>query len=395
MTTLPWILLSCAVGAFILYGLGIWSTRRHTRRAIPSVPADGLPPVSLLKPIKGTEEALETNLRSFYEQAYPGALEVVFSSTELDDPGMDVARRVAADYPHIPTQFVRSDPDFGLNPKVANLAGALAAASYDLVLQSDANVRARPDYLERVVSEAIAVGANLSSSMVIGVGERSLGAAMENLQLSALIAPSTCTALHVAGVTCVIGKSMLFRKSELDEVGGLGIVRDILAEDFILGQAYEKAGKKSLLSTTTIENVNHDVTVERFVSRHGRWLKMRTVIHVGSFIADLFANPVGLGFWALAASGFAPRFGVAFAGIVAVKLVGDRYLMSLTRTAPMKLRYLWVAPIKDVLMTLVWLHASVSRSVEWRGVRLRFGKESRLRPDPGPLPVRLLRRIVG
>ena len=42
----------------------------------------------------------------------------------------------------------------------------------------------------------------------------------EDLQLGAMIAPGTCTALHVAGVTCVIGKSMLLRRSELEALGG-------------------------------------------------------------------------------------------------------------------------------------------------------------------------------
>ena len=38
-----------------------------------------------------------------------------------------------------------------------------------LVLQSDANVRARPDYLRRVVAELITEDAQLLSSMVAGV----------------------------------------------------------------------------------------------------------------------------------------------------------------------------------------------------------------------------------
>ncbi|MFW6051670.1 MAG: glycosyltransferase [Myxococcota bacterium] len=395
MLTFTYILLACAAGALILYGLGVWSTLKHLRQPVAPAPEEGLPPVSLLKPIKGTEEALEANLRTFFEQDYPASIEIVFASTEPDDPGIALARRVAQDYPHVPVRFVRSDLGFGLNPKVANLAGALRGATHDLVLQSDANVRVRPDYLRRVVREMLAVEGSLLTSLVVGVGEESPGAAMENLQLSAFIGPAMCTALHVGGVNCVVGKSMLLRRSELEALGGLEQVRDILAEDFVLGQRYQQAGRRVLLSCTPVENVNQRIGVKRFLARHSRWLKMRAVIHLGAFVGDLFANPVALAATALVASGFQPWVAAALCGILAVKVPGDAFLMLRTRGVPMKARHLFFSPIKDVLMGFVWVYSVFSRSVQWRGIRLRFGSGSRLRPDDGALPVRLARRLVA
>ena len=134
MGTLAIILLLCAAGAVGLFLLGVWSTVRHTSLPTPTIEDDAYPPISLLKPIKGTEESLEQNLRSFFEQDYPAPFELVFASCEDDDPGIALARRVARDYPHVPVAFVRSDSSFGLNPKVANLKGALDAATHDLVL---------------------------------------------------------------------------------------------------------------------------------------------------------------------------------------------------------------------------------------------------------------------
>ena len=262
-------LLAATLASVGVYAAGIWATARHVRRRTHAHPAPAaFPPVSLVKPLKGVEEQLEQNLRACFEQDYPAPIELVFSSCEAHDPALEVARRVAASYPHVPSRFVRSDPSFGLNPKVANLEGARAAARYDLVLHSDANVRMPRDYLRRVVSELLAEDAGLLSSMVVGVGERSVGAAMENLQLSALIAPATCAALHVAGVTCVIGKSMLFRRSQLAAVGGFESVRDILCEDFIIGRAYERVGLRVVLSATAVQNVNERSSVRSFLGRH-------------------------------------------------------------------------------------------------------------------------------
>ncbi|MCA9576922.1 MAG: glycosyltransferase [Polyangiales bacterium] len=395
MGTLAIILLLCAAGAVGLFLLGVWSTVRHTSLPTPTIEDDAYPPISLLKPIKGTEESLEQNLRSFFEQDYPAPFELVFASCEDGDPGIALARRVARDYPHVPVAFVRSDSSFGLNPKVANLKGALDAATHDLVLQSDANVRARPTYVRDIVGELVSQDASLLSSMVVGVGERTVTAAMENLQLGAMIAPGTCTALHVAGVTCVIGKSMLLRRSELEALGGLELVRDILCEDFILGETYRAAGKRLVLSSHTVENVNEELSLEAFLGRHSRWLKMRAVIHVGSFFADMFANPIFLSLMAVLASDFDRRAIAALVLATIIKVSGDAFLVRVCRGTPMPARFLVVAPFKDVLMGFVWFYSGVSRSVTWRGVKLRFGKNSQLRQDDGTLPVRVARRLFS
>src|SRR5262245_32310930 len=108
MTTVAWILLGCSALALFMWLLGIGATIRHTTRPPFSVPADRLPPISVLKPIKGAEEGLEENLRSFYRQDYPGDREVVFATTEPDDAALPIARKIAAEFPEVPTRFVHS-----------------------------------------------------------------------------------------------------------------------------------------------------------------------------------------------------------------------------------------------------------------------------------------------
>lgn len=395
LTVLAWMLVSVAAIGLVIYVLGFGAMLKHTARVLPPGRDEDLPPVTLLKPIKGDEESLEANLRTFFEQDYPAPMQIVFASTEVDDPGMAVARRLAREYPQVATRFVHSDASYGLNPKVSNLHGALQVAEHDLILQSDANVRVRRDYLRRVVNELQVEGGSLLTSMVVGVGEQSVAAAMENVQLSAFIAPATCFALRYAGITCVIGKTMLFRRSELESVGGLGAVKDLLAEDFILGERYVAAGKKVLLSSTPAENVNVHGAVEKFANRHARWLKMRATIHIPGFVADMAANAPSVAALAMIAGGFDAPFVICFAACVFLKAVGDALMMTRTRGAVLPLRYFWVPPVKDLMVGAIWIWSVFSRSVEWRGVRLRLGAGSRLRPDDGPLPVRMLRRVLG
>ncbi len=370
--------------AAAVYGLAVVATVLHAARSARPVPAPDAPPgVSLLKPLKGLEEGLEDNLTSLYTQDYAGPVEVVIATTDRADPALAVARRVAAAHPAVPTRFVQSDPGFGLNPKVANLQGAVEAARYDLVLQTDANVALRPGYLTRVVSELLAEGAHLLTSLVVGSGEQSLGAALHNVHLCAFTAPGTCFAHVYAGIVVVIGKSMLFRRSDLDEVGGLAVVRDILAEDFVLGRAFRQAGKRVMLSSTRIENRNVRAPVGHFLERQARWLKMRAVVHVPGFVVDLLSNPVGLAFVAFLLSGLAAPYGAVLAGLAVLKGLSDALVVRLTRGVALSWRHAYVPALRDLAMLLLWPYCAVSRTVRWRGTRRVLGAGSRLHPAPG------------
>lgn len=378
------ICLLISVSALALHALGAWATVRQTARKRSGPPT--LPPLCLLKPIKGLEEELEANLRSFFEQAYPAPVSFVFASTEPDDPGILVARRVARAYPRAKVRFVVSDPTFGANPKVSNLAGALAAAEHDLVLQTDANVRLRPGYLTAAVGEFLSLRASLMGALVAGQGERSWGAALENVQLSTFITPGICLAYRVFRIPCVIGKSILFRKSELHSLGGLDCVKDVLAEDFVLGQVYERAGKRVALSSLAVDNVNIAGSVERFAARHTRWLQMRVVVHVPGFLADLLSNAA---LFALIAALCSRQLHVwlAYALIALYKAGVDGWLLAHIRGEALPARYLAALPLRDLLQPALWLRALVSRTTEWRGKRFRLARGSQLIALPDYAPV--------
>lgn len=387
------VLLGLTGVAVLLHSVGMWAALRYTRRTRRCLPDGPLPPLTLLKPIKGLEDGFEDNLRSFYEQDYPGPLQIVFSSTETDDPGIEVARRIASDFPHVQTDFVVARDDFGLNPKVSNMQGGLLAARHDLFLQSDANVRLRPGYLRRLVGTMLAENASLVGSLVVGVGERTFAATIDNLQLTAFTAPGLCMAEELAGITCVLGKAMLLRRSELEEIGGLARVRDVLAEDYVLTQLFQKAGKRVVLTTDPVENINVSTSMRRFVGRHSRWLKMRAVVSVPGYLADLGSNPFPLALAAVIASGFDQRLLPMLGGVYLYKCFWDAKLLRRLRGHGLGFAQLWATPARDLALTMIWFYALFSRSTEWRGKPLLLGPGSVLIHNDGPLPLRLLRRI--
>jgi len=374
--------------------VGMLAALRYTGRLRAAEPVGALPGLTLLKPIKGLEDALRENLESFYAQRYPGPLQVVFASAEPGDPGMAVAREVAAAHAHVPTSFVLAREDYGLNPKVGNLRAAMLSAEHDLVLQSDANVRLRPGHLRRMVATLQAEDASLVGSLVVGTGERSACATVENLQLTAFTAPGLCAAKELADITCLLGKAMLFRRSELDALGGIAMVKDVLAEDFVMTQLYERAGKKVVLSADPVANVNQSTTLRQLGSRHSRWMKMRVVVSLPGFIGDLGSNPLPFALLALPASGFSPRALAVLGGVYLYKLAWDALMLRRLRGRGLGLAQLWATPARDLLLSGIWAYSLFSRTTVWRGRRLRMGPGTLLVPEEAPaLPARVLRRL--
>jgi ceramide glucosyltransferase len=388
------LLLALTAVAVVLHRVGMWATLRYLARKREDGPEpEEYPPITLLKPIKGEEDGFEANLRSFYEQDYPAPVQVVFTATDPNDLGMTVARRVAADYPKVATEFVLARSDFGLNPKVSNMHGGLQRARHDLLLQSDGNVRLSPGYLRRIVAVMLHERASLTGSIVVGVGERSPCAVLENLQLTAFTAPGVCMAQELASITCILGKSMLLYRSELESLGGLACVKDVLAEDFVITQLYQQNGKRVVLASETVANVNVNTSPRQFLGRHSRWLKMRAVVSAPGYAADLGSNPLPISLGAWIASGFDSRALAVLFAVYAYKCSWDARLLRALRGHGLGLKQLWATPARDLTLAVIWLYALFSRTTEWRGRRLRLTTGSRLVKDEGALPLRVLRRI--
>src|ERR1700722_7141165 len=78
---------------------------RRKRREEHATVADFLPPVSVLKPLHGTEPDLEENLRRFFELDYP-EFELLFCARHASDAGLQMAQRVAAEFPGVRAKFL-------------------------------------------------------------------------------------------------------------------------------------------------------------------------------------------------------------------------------------------------------------------------------------------------
>lgn len=355
-------------------GCLFWALRR---RRLP----DHAPPVTIFKPLKGLDEELEENLASFFALDYP-AYQLLFCVADPADPAAGVVRKLMAEHPERDAQLIAGVPPFGLNPKVESLAAMEPHRRHDVLLISDSNVRARPSYLRETACHLADPSVGLVTNLFAGRGEAGAAAAMENLQINGYIAGGMAMA-SMLGVTCVVGKSMMMRASVLHAIGGFASVRNLLAEDQVMGMLVRKAGYSIRLSHHVIENVNRRRGFIWFLNRHSRWFKIRRRLALPTFAVEPLASLATIGLvWA--ASGDS---GVAWGGLLG--LVGLGMLRDAVQTKRLrgtfpKLRHLAFSPIKDLVLLPLWFDAFLNNHVQWRGHRFHVGRLTRLTPDAGP-----------
>ncbi len=382
----------------------VWAVHKTLSRKDNILPGDTaedgvrFPPVSVLKPLKGLDDNLFDNLESICAQDYP-AYEVIFALQDPNDPAHKVAQKVKEKYPGKDITILIARCTDGLNPKVNNLIPACRRAKYEQILISDSNVHVSRHYLKAIASQAADPRVGLVSNVIVGVGGRSLGAVLENLHLNSFVIGSVCFLNRTLKMPCVVGKSMLMKKSDLEAIGGLHEFKDVLAEDYLIGKKMREGGKKVVLSHHLVRNVNDHWDIRRFLNRHSRWGKLRWKIGGLSYLSELIANPVFVSLLPLLFLEIS-RTTIFFTAFVsAVKSASDMWIGKmlarannsiaeqrdgLSTSAPRSVHPLWyvLTPLKDMVIGFMWFVPFVSTTVVWRGNRYIIGKESRLYPFP-------------
>ena len=135
------------------YSITAWLAVRRLLRPSRFATADA-PPVTVLKPLCGTQHSIYECLRSFCEQDYP-RFQIVFGVSNSDDPAVAVVRRLQREFPGRDLKIAIDGRQHGSNPKVSNLINMMALSRYDYLVISDSDVRVTRDYLAKIVASLL------------------------------------------------------------------------------------------------------------------------------------------------------------------------------------------------------------------------------------------------
>ncbi len=342
-------------------------------------PTDALPPVSILKPLKGTDPDIYESFRSHCLQDYPEC-EIIFGVSDPEDPAVASVKQLQREFPERTIRLVVSPNKLGPNVKVSNLEQMLPAARYQHLLVNDSDIRVEPDYLRRIMSPLADEGVGMVTCLYRGVAAPTLGSRLEALGISS----DFCAGVLVAGqleggIRFGLGSTLAFRRADLERIGGFKSIADFLADDYELGRRISGLGLQVVLSGVVVETHLPAYDLAGFLSHQLRWARGVRDARVGGYIG--LVSTYGL-MWALLAlvAAHAAPWAWAFVGVtvllrLAVALsVGSAVLED--RHLPGNL---WLLPIRDLVAVAVWVASFAGHTVTWRGERFELKKGKLIR----------------
>jgi ceramide glucosyltransferase len=263
----------------------------------------------------------------------------------------------------------------GGNAKVNRLAAGLRHARHRLILFSDGNVSVRPDFLRRAVSWFSDPRVGLVSHLFRACGAVSLASRLESLYLNGCLQGGTALVAEWLKRPCVVGKSILISRQALDAMGGIGALREYLAEDYLLGRQVRRAGYRVALSADLVDTTEVRKSALAVWARHRRWAMMRRRLGGPLYAGELLVSPLPWCLAAIAAS--SPRAGTTAAALLAI-----RYLVEIALAAetgkPLTLADVALLPVRDLAAAGIFWAGLIGKRVAWRGRAMRIGQETRI-----------------
>ena len=355
------------------------------RRAAGAGTRTYMPPVSVLKPLHGDEPDLKENLASFFQQDYP-EYEILFCARHVSDPGLKVARCVAARFPQVKARMLVCGEPPWPNARTFSLEAMRREARYSILVASDSDVRVGPDYLASVVEPLSNPKVGMVTCLYRGVARRGVWAHLEAMGMSVEMSSGVLVANMLEGMKFALGPSMTIRQSTVEKIGGFKKVADYYADDFVLGNWTARAGETVELASYIIE---HHVLNNRFKSTMAHqqdWATSTRFSRPWGHLGEVLTYAVPYGLLGLAAMGAGGHLALGLA-LLAFTLVDRALLCMMVAGGVVRdkfaLRKAWLYPLRDFMGFCFWIGSYFGSS------RLRY------RGDPYELlPQGRLRRLV-
>jgi ceramide glucosyltransferase len=323
-----------------------------------------LPSCSVILPVKGITEYLESNLQALADLE-PFRGEILIAVAHDDDPAAPVIRRMVARCPERMKLLVGENSDF-TNPKLRNVAKAYAAAREEIVLFLD---------------DSVALDPALFSELLLGLkpGVVAVTAAHygdDAANFFATIEAASCNGylfriqmfLELFGLAAAFGSAFAFRKRDLESAGGLMRLQEGPCEDSAIATALRETGGRLTLLRSGIRRRIGTRSWRDTYLRHLRWASCTKVHDPIVFVVEplfggLFFNGVG----AYVLSNALSISGIAALALCAAIWYGAEALLH--AACGWRLRMIfpagWVA--RDLLQPVFMICARFARRVVWRG----------------------------
>jgi len=332
-----------------------------------------LPAVSILRPLCGVDNFIEETLETTFRLDYP-KYEIVFCVADKYDPVIPIVEGLINAHGSVEAILQVGHSSLSVNPKLNNLIKGWHGSRYEWVIMADSNVLMPKNYVQCMLS-AWHDDTGLVSSPPIGSRPQNLWAELECMFLNTYQARWQCFADNI-GLAFAQGKSMLWRRSQLDAVGGIEALADDVAEDAAATRIVRGLGLNVRLVSSPFAQPLGYRSASEVWNRQLRWARLRRKTFPWFFVPEILVGslpPVVMASVVAIAQGW-PVVGT-IASLLFIWYAIEAYLARYAGWH-FSLRSIALCILRDALLPILWICAWAGDHFEWRGNLITIAPEA-------------------
>ena len=335
--------------------------RRGSRREQLSRP---YPPVSLVRPLCGIDNYAADTLRSTFDLDYP-RYEILFCVASANDPVVPLVEALMAEYACANAKLLVGDERVSSNPKLNNVLKGWRAAAHQWIIIADSNVLMPRDYIQRLFASWRS-DTGLVASPPVGCRPQGFWAELECAFLNTYQARWQYV-VDSFGRGFAQGKTMLWRRADLEAAGGITALANEVAEDAAATKIVRDAGLKVRLIDRPLEQPLGYRSAAEVWNRQVRWARLRRASFLAYFLPELLSGGV-LPMIAVGIVAYAAGLPVALSMIAFGTLwYGAEMLLAAAAEWHVTALYPLVGLTRDLLLPVLFFSALRGNGFVWRG----------------------------
>jgi len=360
---------------------GIAIAMARLRRKAPARLGD-CPPVSLVRPLCGLDNFAAETLRSTFELDHRSC-EILFCVAAANDPVVPLVKDLMAAHPGFEARLLIGDDRLSANPKLNNVVKGWRAATHDWIVIADSNVLMPRDYIGRLFASWRA-DTGLVASPPIGSHPRGFWAEIECAFLNTYQARWQYI-VDAFGNGFAQGKTMLWRRADLERAGGIAALGREVAEDAAATKIVRDAGLNVRLVDCPLAQPLGRRSAGEVWNRQLRWARLRRACFLIYFLPEILSGGV---LPMLCAAILAHACGWPELPLIAVFALfwyGSEMLLALVcrwHVSPFHPLY---GLIRDLMLPALFVGALRGNDFVWRGNAMQV---ERMRPMQMSAPLR-------
>jgi ceramide glucosyltransferase len=322
------------------------------------------PTVSIVRPLCGIDNYGEATLRTTFELNYPHH-EILFCVASSADPVVPLVRGLIAEHPQVTAQLLIGDDRVSSNPKLNNVIKGWRAAAHDWIIIADSNVLMPRDYVQRLFA-SWHDDTGLVASPPIGARPDGFWAEIECAFLNTYQARWQYL-IDTLGRGFAQGKTMLWRRADLEQAGGIEALAKEVAEDAAATKIVRSTGHRVRLIDRPLAQPLGHRTASEVWNRQLRWARLRRASFFLYFALEIFSG------------GVLPTIAIAFladhfdwpvalsAAAYAAFWYGGEMLLAVAADWDVPLLYPLYGITRDLMLPVLFVAALEGNDFVWRG----------------------------